>query len=74
MQCLSCRFENMPGLTVCGRCGSVLDVRGAAIDVHPTRASAGKRLHRWLPMRRYYQARDNPRSCSTGRRAHSSRT
>jgi hypothetical protein len=59
MQCLSCRFENMPGLTACGRCGSVLDVRGAAIDVHPIRASRrAKRLRRWLPTRRYYQARD----------------
>jgi hypothetical protein len=37
----------------------VLDVRGAAIDVHPIRASRrAKRLRRWLPMRRYYQARD----------------
>ena len=59
MQCLSCRFENMPGLTACGRCGSVLDVRGAAIDVHPVRASRrAKRLRRWLPTRRYFQARD----------------
>src|SRR5271157_170727 len=59
MQCPSCRFENIPGLTICGRCGSLLELKGAAIDVHPPRASSrAKRRRRWVPARRYYQARD----------------
>ena len=59
MQCPSCRFENIPGLTSCGRCGSVLDFNAIAFDVHPPRAShASKVLRRWFPRRRVYQARD----------------
>ncbi len=59
MQCPSCRFENIPGLTTCGRCGSLLEFKGAAIDVHPPRASSrAKRRRRWLYTRQYYQARD----------------
>ncbi len=59
MQCPSCRFENIPGLTICGRCGSLLELKGAAIDVHPPRASSrAKRRRRWFHARRYYQVRD----------------
>jgi signal peptidase I len=59
MQCPSCRFENIPGLIICGRCGSHLEFKGAAIDVHPPRASSrAKRRRSWLHARRYYQARD----------------
>ncbi len=59
MQCPSCRFENIPGLTLCGRCGSLLELTGAAIDVHPPRASRrALRTRRWVQTRRYYQARD----------------
>jgi hypothetical protein len=59
MQCTSCRFENMPGLTSCGRCGSPLDFGAIAIDVHPPRASrTAKRFRRWVPRFRLYQARD----------------
>ena len=59
MQCASCRFENMPGLTSCGRCGSSLILDSIAIDVHPPRASrASKRLRRWIPRRSFYRARD----------------
>lgn len=36
MQCLSCGFENLPGLTACGRCASPLDLR--AVGVQPPRA------------------------------------
>lgn len=60
MQCASCRFENMPGVGMCGRCGSPLGLRTLAVDVHPPRAAPWvKRLRRWLPFRlAYYEARD----------------
>src|SRR5262249_30848572 len=38
MQCKNCRFENMPGVEACGRCGSSLRLATAVIDVHPPRA------------------------------------
>src|SRR5262245_20174802 len=50
MQCSSCRFENMPGLDACGRCGSNLRLATAVLDVEPPRATPWqKRLRRWLP-------------------------
>jgi signal peptidase I len=50
MQCANCRFENMPGLQMCGRCGASLQLAALAIDVHPPRASAwAKRSRRVLP-------------------------
>ncbi len=50
MQCASCSFENMPGITVCGRCGARLELATVSIDVHPPRARpAVKRLRRWFP-------------------------
>lgn len=50
MQCISCQFENMPGVRICGRCGSPLGLNEMAIDVHPPRAGAWrKRMRRWLP-------------------------
>jgi signal peptidase I len=53
MQCFNCHFENMPGITVCGRCGTSLGVATAVIDVHPPRArSWSKRLRRLVPVRR----------------------
>ncbi|MBI3409524.1 MAG: hypothetical protein HY040_14380 [Planctomycetes bacterium] len=63
MQCPSCRFENMPGLDACGRCGSNLKLATAVLDVEPPRATAWqKRLRRWLPWysanRFRYAARD----------------
>lgn len=39
MQCNQCGFENLPGLTVCIRCGSVLEAT-QSIHVHPPRAAA----------------------------------
>ena len=30
MQCVSCRFENMPGVRACGRCGSPLELKPLA--------------------------------------------
>jgi signal peptidase I len=59
MQCPSCRFENMPGLETCGRCGTSLVLATAAIDVHPPRAShAAKRVRQVVPRRLLYRARD----------------
>ena len=53
MQCFNCRFENMPGITVCGRCGTSLQVATAVLDVHPPRARAwNKRLRQLLPVNR----------------------
>ena len=42
MQCANCQFYNMPGLAVCGRCGSSLALADD-IDVHPPRAAARSR-------------------------------
>jgi type IV secretory pathway protease TraF len=53
MQCFNCRFENMPGIAVCGRCGTSLHVATAVIDVNPPRArSWRKQLRRMLPVNR----------------------
>jgi signal peptidase I len=59
MQCPSCRFENMPGLESCGRCGTSLRLGTAVIDVSPPRASkTAKRVRKVVPRRLIYQARD----------------
>lgn len=59
MQCPSCHFENMPGITSCGRCGTSLDLSTAAIDVQPPRASrTARRVRRYVPRRAIYAARD----------------
>jgi hypothetical protein len=53
MQCVSCRFENMPGVDACGRCGSPLRLATAVIDVQPPRATRWqKRWRRLFPVRR----------------------
>lgn len=58
MQCPSCRFENMPGLDACGRCGSHLRLATAVLDVEPPRATPWqKRLRRWLPWHRVNRLR-----------------
>jgi hypothetical protein len=64
MQCASCRFENMPGVEACGRCGSPLGLGNLAVDVHPPRAAPWvKRMRRLLPFRSaYYEARDAGRN------------
>jgi len=59
MQCPSCRFENIPGLDACGRCGTSLALGTAVIDVNPPRASrSAKRLRKVVPRRLFYQTRD----------------
>jgi hypothetical protein len=55
MQCSNCQFENMPGITTCGRCGTSLQLASATIDVHPPRANRiVKRWRRWFPLMRYW--------------------
>lgn len=48
MQCVNCQFENMPGLTVCARCQSVLQF--GEVTVLPPRASRW-RLATWATRR-----------------------
>lgn len=43
MQCGRCQFENMPGLTSCMRCGSVLAGAAGPIEVEPPRMAAWKK-------------------------------
>ena len=38
MRCFNCQFENMPGITVCGRCNSRLDLE--KVEFEPPRASS----------------------------------
>lgn len=52
-QCGNCHFENLPGQTNCGRCGSSLTLRTAVIDVHPPRAGAWAKRLRRLPAARW---------------------
>jgi signal peptidase I len=55
MQCSNCRFENMPGIQACGRCGASLQLASLAIDVNPPRAArSAKRWRRWFPVARYW--------------------
>lgn len=50
MQCPSCHFENIPGQPSCVRCRSILDSSAIKIDVHPPRASFGrKQIRRAFP-------------------------
>jgi hypothetical protein len=50
MQCASCRFQNIPGVQACGRCGSPLGLATAVLDVHPPRAGRWrKQVRRLLP-------------------------
>jgi hypothetical protein len=59
MQCPTCEFENIPGLDLCGRCGTSLGLATSVIDVAPPRASrTAKRVRKLVPRRLFYQARD----------------
>jgi signal peptidase I len=50
MQCNNCRFENMPGVLACGRCGAALQLATLAIDVYPPRANRWTKIRRrWWP-------------------------
>lgn len=56
MKCARCDFENIPGQDRCLKCGSILEVAGAVVEVHPPRMSAWKRpmrgILRWVRRRR----------------------
>ncbi|NLE29896.1 MAG: hypothetical protein GX629_09540 [Phycisphaerae bacterium] len=56
MECPRCQFHNMPGLTTCFRCGSVLTSDQVAIDVHPPRALGIAKPFRAIErmLRRYF--------------------
>lgn len=45
-QCSNCQFQNMPGVTHCGRCGTSLTLRTAVVNVHPPRATRWAKLWR----------------------------
>jgi type IV secretory pathway protease TraF len=70
MQCRNCRFQNMPGTELCGRCGTSLGLATAVFDVNPPRAGRWtKRFRRLVPTgRAYYASRDamtRPRFAAT---------
>lgn len=52
MRCQRCQFENVPGQTICLRCGSVLVATAAVLNIHPPRMAGWKRPFRaairWL--------------------------
>lgn len=48
MRCERCKFENIPGQKTCIKCGSALEIKPAAIDVHPLRMSKWKKPFRNL--------------------------
>lgn len=56
MQCPSCKFENMPSITSCGRCGANLAVQTMTLDVHPPRAEKWRKRVR-KPLRPFSKLR-----------------
>jgi signal peptidase I len=55
MQCVSCHFENMPGVTSCGRCGANLMLASSNINVYPPRAGTwAKLIRRWFRVHRIW--------------------
>ena len=62
-QCSNCQFQNMPGVSHCGRCGASLTLRTAVIDVHPPRANRWAKTWRKTFMARFMRsARESARS------------
>ena len=55
-QCSNCQFQNMPGVTHCGRCGASLTLRTAVINVHPPRANRWAKTWRKTFMARFMRA------------------
>src|SRR5262245_23398291 len=50
VQCVNCSFHNMPGLAVCGRCGSLLSLEDSIDITRPRASGRTKRLRRMLPI------------------------
>ena len=48
MRCERCKFENIPGQKNCIKCGSALEIKSTAIDIHPPRMSKWKKPFRDL--------------------------
>ena len=48
MRCQRCKFENIPGHKTCIKCGSALEIKPTAINVHPPRMSKWKNPFRNL--------------------------
>jgi len=52
MRCERCKFENIPGAKRCIKCGSALEIKPTAINVHPPRMSNWKKpfrnVLRWM--------------------------
>jgi hypothetical protein len=48
MRCERCKFENIPGQKTCIKCGSALEIKPTAINVHPPRMSKWKKPFRVL--------------------------
>jgi signal peptidase I len=48
MRCERCKFENIPGQKTCIKCGSTLEIKSTAINVHPPRMSKWKKPFRDL--------------------------
>lgn len=68
MQCASCQFENMPGASFCGRCGTTMVLAEAEIDVHPPRAGRfTKRARRMVPVRAISSRVLHPAASAAGR-------
>ena len=68
MQCRNCQFENLPGSSECGRCGSSLRLSTTVIDVHPPRARPWvKSLRRLFPLQRgFFRLRDGLTAAAGG--------
>lgn len=43
MRCERCKFENIPGQKTCIKCGSTLEIKPTAINIHPPRMSKWKK-------------------------------
>jgi hypothetical protein len=55
-ECSNCQFQNMPGVTHCGRCGASLTLRTAVINVHPPRANRWAKTWRRTIMARFMRS------------------
>jgi hypothetical protein len=61
-QCSNCQFQNMPGVTHCGRCGASLMLASAKINVHPPRATKWAKSLRKTTFWRFWNSLRRPAS------------